>query len=116
MTSKGMRSFAFERVTITELNPPPTTTTVATTTTKAATTTTTAAAGNATTSKQSFQALVIKNFELLLVYPGKCLIIYCYSEWQTIYEKMMVEINNITFIKGLSDIADLENVVIVLDD
>ena len=43
-------------------------------------------------------------------------IIYCYSEWQTIYEKMMVEINNITFIKGLPDIADLENVVIVLDD
>ena len=43
-------------------------------------------------------------------------IIYCYSEWQTIYEKMMIEINNITFMKGLPDIIDLENVVIVLDD
>ena len=43
-------------------------------------------------------------------------IIYSYSEWQTIYEKMMIEINNITFMKGLPDIIDLENVVIVLDD
>ncbi len=40
----------------------------------------------------------------------------CYSEWQTIYEKMIIEINNITFMKGLPDIIDLENVVIVLDD
>ena len=39
-----------------------------------------------------------------------------YSEWQTIYEKMMIEINNISFMKGLPDIIDLENVVIVLDD
>lgn len=43
-------------------------------------------------------------------------IIYCYAEWQTLYEKMMIEINNITFMKGLPDIIDLENVVIVLDD
>jgi hypothetical protein len=43
-------------------------------------------------------------------------IIYCYSEWQTIYEKMIFEINNVTFMKGLPDIIDLENVVIVLDD
>ena len=43
-------------------------------------------------------------------------VIYCYSEWQTIYEKMMIEINKITFVKGLPDIADLKNVVIVLDD
>jgi hypothetical protein len=41
---------------------------------------------------------------------------YCYSEWQTINEKMIIEINNITFMKGLPDIIDLENVVIVLDD
>ena len=43
-------------------------------------------------------------------------IIYCYAEWQTLYEKMMIEINNITFMKGLPDIIDLENVFIVLDD
>ncbi len=29
---------------------------------------------------------------------------------------MIIEINNITFMKGLPDIIDLENVVIVLDD
>ena len=28
-------------------------------------------------------------------------IIYCYSEWQTIYEKMIIEINNNRFMKGL---------------
>jgi hypothetical protein len=43
-------------------------------------------------------------------------IIYYYAEWQTLYEKMMIEINNITFMKGLPDIIDFENVVIVLDD
>jgi hypothetical protein len=43
-------------------------------------------------------------------------IIYCYAEWQTLYEKMMIEINNITFMKGLPDMIDLDNVVIVLDD
>ena len=42
--------------------------------------------------------------------------IYCYSEWQPLYEKMMIEVNNIKFVKGLPEMDNLENSVVILDD
>ena len=43
-------------------------------------------------------------------------IIYCYSEWQPLYEKMICEIRNISFVKGLPDLDTVENSMLVLDD
>ena len=42
--------------------------------------------------------------------------VYCYSEWQPLYEKMIVEIKNITFVKGLPDMDNLENAIVIHDD
>ena len=64
--------------------------------------------------KTYFVYQLLNNPALFKPYMPK--IIYCYSEWQTLYEKMMIEINNITFSNGLPDIENLEDVVIVLDD
>ena len=58
---------------------------------------------------------IIKNNKHLFK-PEVDKFIYCYSEWQPLYENMLVEIENITFVKGLPDLENLENSVIILDD
>ena len=58
---------------------------------------------------------ILKNSETLIK-PVVDKFVYCYSEWQPLYEKMVVDIKNITFIKGLPDMDNLENAVVILDD
>ena len=51
-----------------------------------------------------------------LITPEIDKIIYCYSVWQPLYEKMLVEVNNITFNKGLPSPETLKDAIIILDD
>ena len=51
-----------------------------------------------------------------LIRPAFKEIIYCYSEWQPLYERMMAEIRHITFVKGLPDLHSVKNAIVILDD
>ena len=51
-----------------------------------------------------------------LILPEINKIIYCYSVWQPLYEKMLVDVNNITFHKGIPDQENLKDAIIVIDD
>ena len=53
-----------------------------------------------------------KNF----IIPKQKKIIYCYTVWQPLYSKMLVDISGITFNKGIPDIDQEKDVIVVLDD
>jgi hypothetical protein len=65
--------------------------------------------------KSYFVYQILKNNKTLFK-PIVNKFLYCYSEWQPLYEKMMVEIDNITFIKGIPEVENINNSVIILDD
>ena len=58
---------------------------------------------------------ILKNSDIL-IRPSFKEIIYCYSEWQPLYEKMITDIKNITFVKGLPELDTVENAFVILDD
>ena len=58
---------------------------------------------------------ILKNSDILIK-PSFKEIIYCYSEWQPLYENMITEIKNITFVKGLPELDTVENAFVILDD
>ena len=58
---------------------------------------------------------ILKNNEKIIK-PKVSKFIYCYTEWQPLYEKMVVEIKNSNFIKGLPEFEILENSILILDD
>ena len=58
---------------------------------------------------------ILKNCEKL-IQPKVNKFIYCYTEWQPLYEKMLVDIKNINFIKGLPELEIMENSIVILDD
>lgn len=51
-----------------------------------------------------------------LIYPLPYKIIYCYSNWQCMFDKLKETISNIEFLKGLPDLDQCENSLIIIDD
>ena len=51
-----------------------------------------------------------------LIQPRQEKNIYCYSVWQPLFSKMVVEIDGIQFQKGLNDIDKVSDALVILDD
>jgi len=65
--------------------------------------------------KTFFVYQILKNADTLIRGTFKE-IIYCYSEWQPLYEKMISDVPKIKFIKGIPELDNLENSIVILDD
>ena len=63
-------------------------------------------------SGKSFLVYQILKNSKKLIEPTVNKFIYCYSEWQPLYEKMVLDIDNIMFIKGLPDMENIDNSIV----
>ncbi len=51
-----------------------------------------------------------------MICPSPQKIFYCYSLYQTLFEYLKEKIHNIEFIKGLPNIDEISNCLLILDD
>ena len=58
---------------------------------------------------------LLENTETMIT-PTPQKIIYCYSLYQPLFEYLKDKIKNIEFIKGLPDIDEISNCLLILDD
>ena len=72
-------------------------------------------AGPSQSGKTHFVTNLLQNLKNLInPIPEK--IIYCYSAWQDKFDLLVNEIENIEFKKGLDDLDNIENSLVILDD
>ena len=72
-------------------------------------------AGPTQSGKSYFVYNLLRNRQDLII-PASKKIIYCYSVWQPLYSKMLVDITGISFNKGIPDISTEKDVIVILDD
>jgi hypothetical protein len=65
--------------------------------------------------KTSLVSDLLENNETMIC-PSPQKILYCYSLYQTLFEYLKEKIHNIEFIKGLPNIDEISNCLLILDD
>lgn len=72
-------------------------------------------AGPSQSGKTRWVTDVLINIENM-IYPQPERILYCYSTWQQLFDELKTKVTSIEFFKGLTDLDNLENSLVIIDD
>jgi septin family protein len=72
-------------------------------------------AGPSQSGKTQFVYNVLKNTHNL-IHPLPNNILYCYSNWQPIFNELKQDIKNIEFLPGVPEMDTIDNCLVILDD